>query len=134
MDHFVSFLTLNAQLTHLPVDKVELMGSCKDDTVLSYLAVCIVPFEQLRQLVWRFYSKPPAFQFSLHGIRNIYSALLTQGWSLIEVLLTVYNGVLHLERQGVFVCVCMHLYFEIRFEGFRISRDRFMVKLKLGKG
>lgn len=78
---------------HLPVDKVKLMGSCKDDTVLSYLAVCIVPFEQLRHLVWRFYNKPPAFQFSIYGIRNIYFALLTQGWSLTEVFLAVYNRV-----------------------------------------
>lgn len=82
------------------------MGSCKDDTVLSFLAVCIVPFEQLRHLVCRFY-KPPAIQFRLHSISGIYSALLTQGWSLTEVLLTVYHGVLHLERQGVCVCVCI---------------------------
>lgn len=104
------------------------MGSCKDDTVLSYLAVCIVPFEQLRHSL----QQAPCLSVQ-PGIRNIYSALLTQGWSLTEVLLTVYNVVLHLERQGVCVHVCMHLYFaltgQIHFEGFRVSRDKFMVKL-----
>lgn len=103
------------------------MGSCKDDTVLSYLAVCIL-------LVLLRHSLRQAPCLSVQpGIRNIYSALLTQGWFLTEVLLTVYNVVLHLERQGVCVYVCMHLHFaltgQIHFEGFRVSRDKFMVKL-----
>lgn len=62
------------------------------------IIVCIAPFELLRHLVWRFYSCLPAFQLSPHSISDIYSALLTQGWSLTEVLPKVYSGVLHLQK------------------------------------
>lgn len=115
------------------------VSATESSSVLPCLAVCIVPFEHSTHLEWRFYNEPLAFQLSPHSIKNIYSVLLTQGWSLTAALLTVNNEILHLERRGV--CVCLYVFelqitlkWETRFEGFRVSRDRFMVKLKLGKG
>lgn len=81
-------------------------------SVLSHLAVWIVPFELLPHSFWRLYNKPPAFQFCPH---IICSALLTQGWSLTEVLLTIYIRILHFRRECVHVsvCVCALTYFEV---------------------
>lgn len=98
-------------------DKAKLMNTCKDDSVLSRLALWIVPFEQLHHLLWRLYNKPPVFQFCPHIIRNICSALLTQGWSLTEVLFTIYNRILHFRCECVHVfiiCVCSLTYFGVR--------------------
>lgn len=83
-------------------------SSCKDNTLLSYLAICIVPFEQLHHSVWRFYNRafqPAHWRYLLCDI----DSRLVFSWNVSHCL----RGDAGARCVHVSVCICTWDYFKV---------------------
>lgn len=115
------------QPAYFPADKVKLMGKNKGQAVLFHLC--------LNCALWTVASpRVEIFTTLSSSAHTVWSVFTLRYWlkaGLTEVLPKVYNGVLSLETQGVFLCMCVCVsvcncpldYLEVTKYTFRVSES-----------